>query len=260
MVYEYFAENGREFPWRETRNPYHILVSEVMLQQTQTDRVVAKYQLFLDRFPSFAALAAASPRDVLAVWKGLGYNRRAVSLHHTAREVTARYGGALPCSAKELKTLPGIGNATAGAIVAFAFNKPSVFIETNIRRVYLHVFFADRVGVTDRSILPLVDETLDRSNPRRWYYALMDYGVHLKKLETNPNRRSAHYHRQAPFEGSDRQVRGLVIAALIEHVEISLSQLARLIDRDATRVQRIVAQMETEGLLECNGRIIRIVS
>jgi len=164
-------------PWRETSDPYRILVSEIMLQQTQVQRVETKYKEFIAAFPAFPSLARAPLREVLRVWQGMGYNRRAIALRKIAQRVVAEYDGGLPDSVATLRTFPGIGAATAGAIVAFAFNKPTVFLETNSRRVFLHVFFAGRQRVKDSDILPLVETTLDREKPRQWYYALMDYGA-----------------------------------------------------------------------------------
>ncbi|MFC1509819.1 A/G-specific adenine glycosylase, partial [Candidatus Omnitrophota bacterium] len=204
-IYSYYKKHQRQLPWRETSDPYCITVSELMLQQTQVDRVIDKYNLFIREFPDFAALAQASLLDVLRVWQGLGYNRRAKALREIAIKVMNDYKGILPSSPDLLKTFPGIGPYTAQAITAFAFNKPAVFIETNIRCVYIHFFFNSRTEVKDGDIFPVVEQTLDSGNPRKWYSALMDYGVMLKKEHLNPGRKSAHYSKQSRFEGSDRQ-------------------------------------------------------
>ena len=214
-LYRFFHDQGRQLPWRATTDPYHILVSEIMLQQTQVERVALKYEPFLNAFPDVWSLARAPLRDIMAAWQGLGYNRRALALQRIARRLVAEFDGRLPDSVDTLRTFPGIGEATAGALAAFAFNQPVVFIETNIRRVFLHCFFPGQSGVRDREILPLVDQTLDRLQPRPWYYALMDYGSMLKRAAPNPNRRSAHHQRQAPFADSDRQIRGLILKALL---------------------------------------------
>ena len=188
-----------------------------MLQQTQVERVVEKYEAFINLFPSFDALARASLRDVLAAWQGLGYNRRATALKKIGEIVAGDYDGKLRADLDFLTSLPGIGHNTACAILAFAFNKPVVFIETNVRTVFIHFFFSDRDGVGDSEILPLVERTLDRENSRKWYSALMDYGTMLKKTHGSINSKSAHYQKQSPFKGSDRQVRGLVLKAIIAH-------------------------------------------
>ncbi|MBU7014223.1 MAG: A/G-specific adenine glycosylase [Theionarchaea archaeon] len=248
LIYDYYSVCGRSFPWRETTNPYRILVSEFMLQQTQTQRVKAKYNQFIHAFPDIHALADAPFKDVLKVWQGLGYNRRALNLKKTAELVVTRFHGDLPSDVAILETLPGIGKATAGALAAFAFLKPAVFIETNIRTVYIHFFFSDREIVRDTEILPLVKVTLDRRNPREWYYALMDYGVMIKKSEKNPSRRSAHHQKQSPFEGSDRQIRGKILHILLDGPR-STGVLIRECGA-SQRVMRIIKQLEKEGLIK----------
>jgi A/G-specific adenine glycosylase len=186
------------------------VISEIMLQQTQTYRVEPKYQAFLAALPTIQDLAHADLRTVLTLWQGLGYNRRGKFLHMLAQEVMRKHEGVIPDTPELLVQLPGIGKATAGSICAFAFNKPTVFIETNIRTVFLYHFFAGQQGVDDRELFPLVAATVDQENPREWYYALMDYGVHLKKSLPNPSRSSKHHVIQSKFEGSDRQIRGAI--------------------------------------------------
>ncbi len=254
VVYRHFREHGRRLLWRETRDPYRILVSEIMLQQTQVERVVQKYEGFIARFPNFAALAGASLPEVLAEWQGLGYNRRALALKSSAQRVMAEFEGHLPESQEILRTFPGIGTATAGALIVFAFNQPAVFIETNIRRVFLHFFFPEDQGVKDREILPLVEKTLDKEEPRRWYYALMDYGVMLKKAAPNPNRRSAHYSKQGPFPNSDRQVRGLILRILLDHPVLGEAELAQKVGQSRERTRLILAQLGKEGFLTKVGK------
>lgn len=215
-VKAHFDTHGRDLPWRRTRDPYAILVSEIMLQQTQVERVIPKYFLFLKTFPTIQDLARASLGDVLRLWSGLGYNRRAKLLYVCAKEVMGKYAGALPKEYSELLSLPGIGPYTAGAITAFAYNKPLVMIETNIRAVYLHCFFRDKEDVSDRELLPLIEKTLDRKNPRLWYNMLMDYGSFIKHRYGNPNRKSTHHVVQKKFKGSNRQIRGKILHLLVE--------------------------------------------
>ena len=158
-VLDFYQRNGRHsLPWRKTTDPYHILVSEIMLQQTQVSRVMVKYPLFISAFPDIQSLAEASLTEVLGVWKGMGYNRRAIALRDIAGIVVSGFSGVIPDDETVLSGFPGIGKATASSIVAFAFDRPVVFIETNIRRVYIHCFFSDQVQVSDREILPLVSE------------------------------------------------------------------------------------------------------
>ena len=257
-VYRYYRENAREFSWRNTQDPYRILVSEIMLQQTQVERVIAKYEEFLKAFPDFTSLSRADLRELLAVWKGNGYNRRAICLRRAAVRVVEEFGGALPDSEAVLRTFPGIGPATAGAILAFAFHRPSAFIETNIRRVFLHFFFPGQQGVHDKEILPLVEKTLDRGNVRDWYYALMDYGTMLKKKTRNPNRRSAHYRRQARFRDSDREIRGMILQAMLDSPALSEQDLLNAVDRPAARVGKMLKQLIREGFLEQREGMVRI--
>lgn len=260
IIYRHYQAHKREMPWRQTRDPYNILVSEIMLQQTQMERVLGKYGEFLRQFPNFATLARAPWPEVLAVWQGLGYNRRALALKRLAQVVTTEGGGRLPDNEEDLRALPGIGPATAGAVLAFAFERPVAFIETNIRRVFLHFFFDQQDGVNDREILPLVEETLDREQVREWYYALMDYGVGLKRLGPNPNRRSAHYARQSPFNGSNREVRSLILKTLLAAPADSFEELARNIGASRTRIRTALDQLLTEGFVVRQGKQLRLAS
>lgn len=218
IVYAHYKKHGRKLPWRQTADFYKILVSEIMLQQTQVDRVVSKYAEFLKRFPNMKKLAVAKRADVLRAWQGLGYNRRAVYLHNVAVRVVDEYGGRIPQSPEILRAFRGIGPNTAASICAFAYNMPVVFIETNIRTVFLKYFFPYEKNVKDADILKLVKKTLDMENPRKWYWALMDLGSHIKRTEGNPNRsQSAHYAKQSKFRGSRRQLRGEVLRDFLKH-------------------------------------------
>ncbi len=220
-----------------------------MLQQTQTERVLPKYESFLNRFPAMADLADATLRDVLLEWQGLGYNRRARFLHECVRIISERHNGQLPGEPAVLVTLPGIGSGTAGALAAFAYDVPTVFIETNIRRVFLHFFFPGIEGVRDRELYPLIERCLDRSNPREWYYALMDYGVALKTRFPNPNRRSAHYAVQSAFQGSNRQIRGAVIRILTSRSDADFATLNESTGRNSERLERILEELTAEGMI-----------
>lgn len=258
LIRGFYESHGRPMPWRDTRDPYLIFVSEIMLQQTQVRRVMQKYPEFIARFPDFASLAAAELRDVLLAWQGLGYNRRAKFLHESARLIVSRYDGELPRDPETLETLPGVGPNTAGSLAAFAYNRPVVFIETNIRRVFIHFFFQEHTDVRDRDILPLVRDTLDTDDPRSWYYALMDYGTMLAKWFPNANRRSAHYARQSAFENSDRQIRGRLLRALGEHEALAAERLPDVLGFPAERVEPVVAALEAEGFVTRDGGAVRI--
>lgn len=249
LILDHYAWAGREMPWRERPSPYWVFVSEMMLQQTQVSRVITKFPPFIERFPSFAALASAPFREVLVQWSGLGYNRRARFMHRAAQHIVTEFAGLLPRTPKELQALPGIGPNTAGSISAFAFNQPVVFIETNIRRVFLHFFFTDQENVHDRDIYPVIEATLVHDDPRRWYWALMDYGVALTRVTENPNRRSRHYTRQKPFDGSDRQLRGRILKALGERESLTVAELPDVTGADVEHSQVIADQLEREGFL-----------
>lgn len=222
----------RDLPWRNTRDPYGIWISEVMLQQTQVPRVLTRWEAWLDRFPSIQALAQAPVAEVLEEWQGMGYNRRALALKNAAEMIADEYDGEMPRDVKRLCALPGIGPATAQGIRSFAFDLPGVYLETNVRTVFLHHFFPDVPGVPDRELIPLVQAACparedgehgpyavaqDGSDtPRTWYYALLDYGAFLKKTVPNPSRRSSTYTRQSSFEGSRRQKRAYIVRMLLD--------------------------------------------
>ena len=248
-IYTYYKEHGRELPWRRTQDPYRILVSEMMLQQTQVDRVLEKYPAFVRQFPNFAALADAYLRDVLAAWQGLGYNRRAVSLKKIGEIVAKKHSGRLHADVDFLTGLPSVGYNTACAILAFAFNKPVVFIETNIRTVFTHFFFSHRNGVRDSEILPLVEQTLVCKDPHSFYSALMDYGTMLKKTHGSINPKSAHYQKQSLFKGSVRQIRGMVLAYLLGNPNSSQSDIAAKVGVTAERLQQTLKNLQTEGFV-----------
>ena len=241
---QFVAQKGRELyrdlPWRRTYDPYAIWISEVMLQQTQVSRVDGRWQRWLEHFPTVDALAAAAPSDVLEEWQGLGYNRRALSVHRAAQAISEA-GGIFPQDPKELVKLPGIGPATAAGIRAFAFNLHGVYLETNVRTVFLHELYPQAEGVPDSELVPLVELTCPASvvgtanaadaagvdeavvastaelTPRSWYYALLDYGAYLKKTIPNPSRRSKSHVKQSRFEGSHRQKRAELLRVLLAH-------------------------------------------
>ena len=257
MILDFYRQEGRSFPGRETRDPYAILVSELMLQQTQTERVVPKYLAWLEAFPTAADLAAAPFPQVLAAWSGLGYNRRAGYLQSACRQVVQELGGVFPSTAKELQRLKGVGAYTAGAVAAFAFNRPEVFIETNIRSVYLFLFYPDQEKVSDAQLMPLIQATVYHQDPRRWYYALMDYGAALKKSTANPNRQSRHYSRQSRFEGSLRQARGAIVRQLSlgGNRPQALEDLAAGAGIDLYRMQGAAESLVSEGMIMQQGNL-----
>lgn len=257
-VWGHYEREGRHnLPWRKTKNPYRILVSEIMLQQTQVERVIPKYKSFLKKFPSFASLASAPLGDVLREWQGLGYNRRAKMLHECAKVISQKFRGVAPESYKELVELPGVGPYTAGAVMAFAYNEAVPIVETNIRTVFIHHFFHDDVDILDRQIVQVTVLFLDRENPREWYYALMDYGAFLKKTIGNQNMRSKHYTKQSTFKNSDRQIRGVIIRMLGVSGRTRKS-LHEELPFDVQRIDEQVEQLMREGMIVLQQRTYRL--
>lgn len=282
LVYGYYRRCGRhDLEWRNTRDPYRVLVSEFMLQQTQVVRVRDKYREFLTRFPSIAVLARAGLRDVLGAWSGLGYNRRARFLHELARRVNDEFDGKLPGDREELRSLPGVGAYTASAVACFAFGTPLPLLETNVRRALIYTFFAEperktvelfaaeepgiglvgseleprRVNapVHDRDVLRVAETVLDRQNPREWNYALMDFGELIGRRVPNPNRASAHYTRQSRFEGSLRQARGAAIRVLTSVATADAATIADQCDLPLSRIESALNELSNEGLVAGDG-------
>ena len=259
----------RDLPWRRTRDPYAVWVSEVMLQQTQVARVDGRWQRWLERFPTPGALAQAPAVEVLREWQGMGYNRRALALQRAAQRIAEL--GSFPQDQGQLVALPGIGPATAAGIRAFAFDAPGVYLETNVRAVFLHELFAGEEGVPDKRLMPLVQATcpLDANNPqddpRTWYYALLDYGAWLKRTVPNPSRRSRGHARQSKFEGSHRQKRAELVRILLAAGEEGLAPAevaARLNEAEAAAgrapvdpalVKGILAELSAEGFCRCQA-------
>lgn len=275
-VLEHGGELYRDLPWRRTDDPYAVLVSEVMLQQTQVSRVVPYYEEWLASFPTLEALAGAPLEAVLRTWRGLGYNRRAVSLKRAAETCVAAAAGAparLPDDEAALVDLPGIGPATAAGVLAFAFHKPATYLETNVRAVVLHELFPDDDGVSDRSVREAVtaarDEVASRGiDPARWNWALLDYGAYLKRSVPNPSRRSAHHTRQSAFEGSRRQKRSALLRAVMDApggtVEDYASVVAGLLGDEGGAAEaaeltgKLLAELVREGFLARDSARFRI--
>ena len=249
-VWAHYRIAGRhDLPWRRRRDPYRIAVSELMLQQTQVARVVPKYRTFIRMYPTTARLAQAPVRAVLTAWQGLGYNRRAKMLHDSARIVHTQYAGRWPRTYDGLLTLPGIGPYTAGAISAFAYDKAVPLIETNIRTVYLHHLFPAAYDVSEVDIQTAVSRTMDTAHPREWYWALMDYGAHLKQLHGNNITRARTYRKQSPFAGSVREVRGAVVSLLTTRRAATPDELAVELSFSRARISTACEGLCADGLL-----------
>ena len=254
IVWQKAHELYRDMPWRNDTRPYYVLVSEIMLQQTQVERVIPKFEAFISAFPDITSLANAPLAEVLQLWSGLGYNRRAKFLHEAAKKIVADYSGEFPQTREGLMSLPGVGQNTAGALMAYAYNEPVVFIETNVRSVYFYYFFEGEELVTDRSLREAVEETVDKEHPREWYWALMDYGSFLKRQGGGQNNKSRHYKKQSALKGSVREVRGLILKELTAH-ELTEEELRRNLHADE-RFEGALAGLQRDGLVsKTTGRL-----
>jgi len=258
ILWKYHKTHRRNLPWRKTKNPYHILVSEIMLQQTQVERVIPKYEEFIKKFPNIETLAKAPLKEVLGIWKGLGYNRRALNLKRSAEIITSNFAGKIPKSLEELKTLPGIGSYTAGAVLTFAYNQPEVFIETNIRTVYTYFFFSTKKSVDDKEILGIVKKTIDLKKPREWYYALMDYGSMLKKKGIRINSQSLHYSKQSAFKGSNREVRSKILQYILKNDSVLPETLLNALKIKSELITKNLIALEKEKFIKIYKGLIKL--
>lgn len=250
FILRFYTDHGRHhLPWRVEQSPYNVLVSEIMLQQTQVERVIPKFNQFISALPTVESLAHTTIANVIIHWQGLGYNRRGLNLQRAAQAICDRYDGVVPSSTSDLLSLPGVGPYTASAIQAFAFNQPSTVIETNIRAVFIYHFFNQSYSVTDDDLLPLIEQTLFTENPRIWYSALMDYGTYLKKVLPNPSRQSHHHTQQSKFAGSMRQVRGKILSAVSAYQPITIKRLETEVDIDAEKFTIALDNLIKEGFL-----------
>jgi A/G-specific adenine glycosylase len=256
LVWEKGRELYRGMPWRDDTRPYYVFVSELMLQQTQVDRVIPKFNAFISRFPDEASLAAAPLADVLTVWNGLGYNRRAKFLHESAKKIISDFSGVFPRDATSILSLPGVGPGTAGAIMTYAFNQPVAFIETNVRSVYFHHFFTDGEKVSDVQLAPIIERTLDQDHPREFYWALMDYGTWLKKSGVGRIAQSKHYKKQSALKGSVRELRGRIIKQLAAG-DIPLVDLQHQY-ADDERFSKALEGLRSDGLVAETNQILHL--
>ncbi len=253
LVWAYYKKSGRhDLPWRKTTDLYRILVSEVMLQQTQVERVIPFYTNFLKTFPTARRLADAPLSEVLKSWQGLGYNRRVKMLHEAAASLSL---GKLnfPKTVEGLEKLPGVGSYTARAVAAFAWNEDGVVIETNIRTAIMHHFFPKKKEVLDKEIEKILIQVLPKGKSREWYSALMDYGAHLKRSGISLNKKSATYAKQSKFSGSLREARGAVVRLLARKPATQASILKRFDVSRRAQVLEALEALRVESLVKKKG-------
>ena len=284
-ILSWYKTNRRDLPWRNTKDPYKILVSEVMLQQTQVTRVIPKYKEFLKAFPTLESLAKTSDKKLLKTWAGLGYWRRALNLKEAARILVSAQATKFLTSPRrrfstlakrkspraqnpksrgdfevrsleslspsDLESLPGIGPYTARAVSCFAFGNAEAFLDTNIRRVYLHFFFPKRKDIPDEEILKIAEKAVWKKNPREWHYALFDYGATVLK-NSGANRRSRHYAKQSKFEGSFRSFRTKVVNFLLSQKQNNTPQktIKALLKESPYPTEKIISSLLKDRLIK----------
>ena len=242
-IFSWWKENKREFPWRKTTDPYKIMVSEIMLQQTQASHVASKYNNFIKRFPTLEKLAHASKAEILSLWSGLGYNRRALWLQEAARTIVEK--GVFPQTPKELEKLKGIGPYTAKSILIFAFNLDIATVDTNIRRILIAENFATE-ETSEKQLFEIANKLLPIGKSSDWHNALMDFGATFltaRKTGISPTS------KQSNFKDSDREKRGQILKYLLEEEKATFPELKNHLKIEKKRLETILEKMVKDGLL-----------
>ena len=274
QILTWYRKNQRDLPWRKTRDPYRILISEVMSQQTQISRVIPKYEAWLDKFPTVQSLAASNISDVLRYWSGLGYNRRALNLKKTAEMIIEKYKGKFPTNEKELLSLPGIGQYTSRAVLCFAFDQQVAVVDTNVRKVIL-TQFKNELGImnyelgennkinnsllsiqdalktnkiTDKDIEVIAQLLLPKGKAYEWNQAMMDYAAAMLKKEKIP------IPKQTKFHGSRRYYRGQILKILLQKKSVSIGDVGPLIKKEFTSSEKewllnLLEELQKEGFI-----------
>jgi len=254
-IFRFYETHGRkELSFRLTTDPYAIAVSEIMLQQTQVERVVPKYEAWVNRWPDWQALANTTTQQLLSAWSGLGYNRRAIYLGKMAKVVVSEHGGRLPQEPSQLEILPGIGPYTSRAILIFAFNKPLATVDTNIRRVLIHELNLP-LDISPAELQMVANDVLPKRRSRVWHYALMDYsrgGLPYTETKVKP------LTTQSKFEGSIRQIRGEIIRRLTSQRSVRLSSIAKTLKRDMVDVEKAALGLEKDGMIVRTKKSVRL--
>lgn len=254
-VLTFYKHNKRKMAWRDISNPYKIFVSEMMLQQTQVERVKIKYAEFIKKFPTIQSVAQAEKTEILITWQGLGYNRRALFIKRSCEEIILNHNGKFPKDFITLQILPGIGPSTAGAICAFAYNQPVTFIETNVRAVILHFFFKNKEKISDKEVFTVLGKVTPKTiSSRDWYYALYDYGTFLKKTigkkkKTELHKQSKHYNKQSKFEGSFRQKRSNVLKLKLAQPDISEIEIISQLKITEQELDDVLFSLDKDGMI-----------
>ena len=251
-ILSWYKVNKRDFPWRKTTDPYHILVSEIMLQQTQAPRVVVYYEKFIKRFPTINELAIAKNPEVLKIWSGLGFNNRAIRLKEIAKTIMNDLKGNFPQLQADLLKLKGIGSYTAAAIMAFAFNKKAAVIDTNIRRVLIHELHINQ-NISPKRLSEIALSIIPKGKSRIWHNALMDYGALAATAKQTMIKSKS---KQSKFKGSEREVRGKILKLLLEKKRVSKVDLTELIQHK--NVYEIMERMKADGLLGERKNVVSI--
>ncbi len=253
-VFAYYKKYGRDLPWRKTTNPYYILLSEIMLQQTQVDRVIQYYHRWTTKWPHVVDLARADRREVLQEWMGLGYNNRAINIHKAAQKIIESYNGDVIAAMKNYKDIPGVGPYISHAVRIFSGNEDTVTVDTNIRRILIHEFHLHK-KISDNELWDIAEHCLPKGKSRDWHNALMDYGATLltsRKTGIRPKT------QQSPFEGSDRQIRAQIIRHLLNNVSVEFSEICSRFSIEKNRLDKIIYSLIKDGLVFRDKEVIRL--
>lgn len=248
-VFSFYKKHGRELPWRQTTDPYKILTSELMLQQTQVNRVVPYYEKWIARWPTVGALASASRAEVLSAWMGLGYNTRAVNLHKAVQKIVTEFDGDVAEAMRQYNEIPGVGRYTSQAVLIFSTNADLVTVDTNIRRIFISEFHLSQ-DISDRELWEYAEMCLPHGKSRQWHNALMDYGaLHQTVKKTGIRSKSP----QSKFEGSNRQIRAAILRILLCDPS-SFENIRRALGVEQMRLRKILGKMVDEELLTMHNK------
>ena len=247
MIMSWWKENRRNLPWRNNPSPYKVLVSEIMLQQTQVSRVIPKFLEFLNEFPTLEHLASANTKHLLTVWSGLGYNRRALWLKEAAGEIVKRKR--FPEEVDELRELKGIGSYTSRSILIFAFNRNLAAVDTNIRRIFIALGFANE-DASEKELQEIADALLLKGRSSDWHNALMDYG---STVLTSSSTGIEPTSKQSRFTGSARKVRGRIVRMLTQSESLSIDEIISQLsekNKDSVNLREVLEQLTQDNLIE----------